>query len=67
MNFFKFNFKETEPLRNLLKNVKKNNHKDEKLFFEKLFKTWSINAVSSLILCLLAEYYELSNFLLIKL
>jgi hypothetical protein len=67
LDLFLITGKETEGLRNLLKNVKKNNKDAEKMFFEKLFKTWSLNPVSCLILCLLSEYYELSNFLLIKL
>ena len=33
-------------------------------FFEKLFKTWSMNSISCLILCLIAEDFELSYNLL---
>ena len=39
---------------------------DDKEFFKKLFKTWSNNSVACLILCLIAEDFELSYNLLKK-
>ena len=33
-------------------------------FFEQLFETWSINSISCLLLCLIAEDFELSYELL---
>jgi vacuole morphology and inheritance protein 14 len=67
LDLFLVTAKETEPLRYLVRNIRKNNDPAEKQFFEKLFKTWCINPVSTVILCLVAEYYELSNYLLIQL
>ena len=57
---------DTEELRNLLKNIQKTTNEEDKSFFEKLFSTWCINPVSCLILCLIAEDFELSHHLLIK-
>lgn len=67
LDLFLLTSKITEEMRNVLKNVKKTTDVKEKEFFEKLFRTWCINPVSSLILCLIAEYFELSYYLLIKL
>ena len=33
-------------------------YKEEKTFFEKIFKIWSYNPVASLFLCIVAEYFE---------
>ena len=57
---------DTEELRNLLKNIQMTTNTEDKKFFEKLFKTWCVNPVSCLILCLIAEYFELSHHMLIK-
>ena len=57
---------DTEELRNLLKNIQMTTNIEDKKFFEKLFKTWCVNPVSCLILCLIAEYFELSHHMLIK-
>ena len=54
---------ETRELRVLLKNTK---NEEDKQFFEKLFSIWCINPVSCLILCLIAEDFELSFHLLNK-
>lgn len=67
LDIFLLTAKDTEQLRSMLKNVKKSKEPKDKEFFEKIFKTWCINPVSSLILCLIAEYFELSYYLLIKL
>ena len=55
-----------KEIRDLLKNIQKTNNSEDKLFFEKLFKIWCINPVSCLILCLIAEDFELSFHLLNK-
>ena len=55
-----------KEIRDLLKNIQKTNNPEDKLFFEKLFKIWCINPVSCLILCLIAEDFELSFHLLNK-
>ena len=57
---------ETKNLRILLKNIKTTTNNEDKLFFENLFKIWCINPVSCLILCLIAEDFELSFYLLNK-
>ena len=57
---------ETKQLRILLKNIKKTTNTEDKQFFEKLFSIWCINPVSCLILCLIAEDFELSFHLLNK-
>ena len=67
LDLFLLTAKDTEQLRSMLKNVKKSKEPKDKEFFEKIFRTWCINPVSSLILCLIAEYFELSYYLLIKL
>ena len=59
--------KDTENLNKLLKILKKNSKDFDKNFFEKIFKIWCINPISCLILCLIAEYFELSYNLLMKL
>ena len=57
---------DTKELRNLLKDIKNTTKEEDKQFFEKLFKIWCINPVSCLILCLIAEDFELSFHLLNK-
>ena len=66
LNMILLTSNDTEGLRKLLKNVQKTTNEDDKLFFEKLFKIWCINPVSCLILCLIAEDFELSFHLLNK-
>lgn len=66
LNMLLLTSNDTEELRNLLKNIQNTKNKEDKLFFDKLFTTWCINPVSCLILCLIAEDFELSNHLLIK-
>ena len=66
LNYFLLTSSDTEELRNLLKNIQKTTNEEDKSFFEKLFSTWCINPVSCLILCLIAEDFELSHHLLIK-
>lgn len=66
LNMLLLTSNDTEELRNLLKNIQNTKNKEDKLFFDKLFRTWCINPVSCLILCLIAEDFELSNHLLIK-
>ena len=67
LNMLLLTSNDTEELRNLLKNMPNSTNIEDKYFFEKLYKTWCINPVSCLILCLIAEDFELSNHLLIKL
>lgn len=64
LNMLLLTLNDTEELRNLLKNIQKNTNIEDKLFFEKLFRVWCINPVSCLILCLIAEDFELSYHLL---
>ena len=66
LNMLLLTSNDTEELRKLLKNIQKTANEEEKLFFEKLFKIWCINPVSCLILCLIAEDFELSFHLLNK-
>ena len=66
LNMLLLTSNDTEELRNLLKNIQNTKNKEDKFFFDKLFTTWCINPVSCLILCLIAEDFELSNHLLIK-
>ena len=66
LNMILLTSNDTEGLRKLLKNVQKTTNEDDKLFFKKLFKIWCINPVSCLILCLIAEDFELSFHLLNK-
>jgi len=66
LNYFLLSSNDAEELRNLLKNVQMTTNEEDKSFFEKLFSTWCINPVSCLILCLIAEDFELSHHLLVK-
>ena len=66
LNMLLLTSNDTEELRKLLKNIQKTTNEEDKLFFEKLFKIWCINPVSCLILCLIAEDFELSFHLLNK-
>ena len=66
LNMFLLTSNDTEVLRNLLKNIQKTTNLEEKYFFEKLFSIWCINPVSCLILCLIAEDFELTYHLLSK-
>ena len=66
LNMFLLTSNDTEDLRNLLKNNQKTTNLQEKYFFEKLFSIWCINPVSCLILCLIAEDFELTYNLLGK-
>jgi len=73
LDIFMLTYKETEPLRISLKNLRKNlKEKSDTLvnvkeFFDKLFRAWSYNPVSTLILCMMSEYFELSYYLILKL
>lgn len=69
LDIFMLTYKETEPLRICLKNYKKDRKEKKGLkeFFEKIFRAWSFNPVSTLILCMMAEYFELSYHLILKL
>ena len=68
LELFLLKEKEADELRCILRKVKgSGNNAKEKAFFEKLFRTWCISPVSILYLCLIAEYFELSYFLLLKL
>ena len=67
LNIFLIKSDKTEDLRNFFKKVKTSNDRKDKVFFEKIFRTWCINPVSGLILCLIAENFELSYNLLTKL
>ena len=66
LNIFLIKSDITEDLRNVCKKVKNRNDRKDKIFFEKIFRTWCINPVSVLTLCLIAENFELSYNLLIK-
>jgi len=66
LNIFLIKSDITEDLRNVCKKVKNRNDRKDKIFFEKIFTTWCINPVSVLTLCLIAENFELSYNLLIK-
>lgn len=66
LNYFLLSSNDAEELRILLKNVQVTTNEKDKYFFEKLFSTWCINPVSCLILCLIAEDFELSHHLLVK-
>ena len=66
LNIFLIKSDITEDLRNVCKKVKNSNDRKDKIFFEKIFRTWCINPVSVLTLCLIAENFELSYNLLIK-
>ena len=68
LDIFLLTYNETEPVRVILKNLrKKKSNKEEKAFFEKIFTTWSFNPVSTLVLCIISEYFELSYHLILKL
>jgi len=68
LDIFLLTYNETEPLRVILKNLKKKKgNSEEKIFFEKIFTTWSFNPVSTLVLCIISEYFELSYHLILKL
>lgn len=41
-------------------------YKEEKKFFEKIFKIWSYNPITTLFLCIVAEYFELCFNLILK-
>ena len=66
LNMLLLTSNDTEDLRNLLKNIQKTTNLEDKYFFEKLFSIWCINPVSCLILCLIAEDFELTYHLLSK-
>lgn len=68
LDIFLLTHNETEPLRYILKNLRrKKGNNDEKIFFEKIFRTWAFNPVSTLVLCIISEYFELSYNLILKL
>ena len=67
LDIFLLTYNETQDLRTSLKNIKKSNNPEMKAFFEKIFTTWSFNPVSTLILCLISEFFELSYYLILKL
>lgn len=61
LNFFLLCEASTKEVRNYLMK-----YKEEKTFFEKIFKIWSYNPVASLFLCIVAEYFELCFNLILK-
>ncbi len=67
LDIFLLTYKETEELRIQLKGFKKSDNPEIKAFFEKIYMTWCYNPISTLILCLLSEYFELSYYLILKL
>ena len=44
-----------------------NNTDDERRLFDKLFTLWALNPISTLFLCVITEYFELSFFLAVQL
>ena len=68
LDIFLLTTKESECLRINLKKFRKNKEKIsiEKDFFEKIFTTWSFNPISTLIICFISEYFELSYHLILK-
>jgi vacuole morphology and inheritance protein 14 len=77
LDIFLLTYKETEPLRQTLRTFRNTNANSSgtteesktevKEFFEKIFTAWSFNPVSTLTLCMISEYFELSYFLILKL
>jgi vacuole morphology and inheritance protein 14 len=69
LDIFLLTYKETDDLRAFLRLFRKQSEKEEEIkkFFEKIFTTWSFNPISTLILCILAEYFELSYYLILNL
>ena len=61
LNFFLLSEASTKEVRSYLMK-----YKEEKTFFEKIFKIWSYNPVASLFLCIVAEYFELCFNLILK-
>lgn len=59
---------ESQPVRETLRKFTHQNRTEENsLFFEKIFRLWSYNPISTLILCVISEYFELSYSLTLKL
>jgi vacuole morphology and inheritance protein 14 len=75
LDIFLITYKEAEPLRETLRKFRKILKLDPKSselpavreFFEKIFTAWSFNPISTLILCIISEYFELSYYLILKL
>jgi vacuole morphology and inheritance protein 14 len=67
LDIFLLTDKETEELRNQLREIKKSGNPEIKTFFEKIYMTWCFNPISTLKLCMLCEYFELSYHLILKL
>ena len=61
LNFFLLSEASTKEVRSYLMK-----YKEEKTFFEKIFKIWSYNPVAALFLCIVAEYFELCFNLILK-
>lgn len=64
LDLYLITHQETEKIRKILKSI--NFDKDSMEFFNKLYKTWSFNPVSTLILCIVSGFYELSYRLILK-
>jgi vacuole morphology and inheritance protein 14 len=75
LDIFLVTYKETEPLRNTLRKYRKlikskdsnSESQSTRDFFEKIFTAWSFNPVSTLVLCIISEFFELSYHLILKL
>lgn len=61
LNFFLLSETTTKEVRKYLMK-----YKEEKKFFEKIFKIWSYNPIAALFLCIVAEYFELCFNLILK-
>jgi vacuole morphology and inheritance protein 14 len=68
LDIFLLTHKETEGLRVMLRQLRKKTDKKEEIefFFEKIYTTWSFNPISTLILCFVSEFFELSYHLILK-
>jgi vacuole morphology and inheritance protein 14 len=64
---FKNHHKENKNENTNTLNESENSNSISKIIFEKIFTTWSFNPISTLILCIISEYFELSYHLILKL
>jgi len=67
LDIFLITYKETEPVRQMLKKYHSTNEEGVKAIFEKIFTAWSFNPISTLSLCIVSEYFTLSYHLILKL
>ncbi len=67
LDIFLITYKETESVRQSLRNYHNSKDEEGKNFFKKIFTAWCFNPISTLSLCIISQHFALSYYLILKL